>query len=164
MNEFNKEIHQVFGNKLRVRVSGICIQNDQILLVKHLSLGTKGIFWAPPGGGMEFGESAEESLIREFKEETGLDIKINQFLFINEFMEPPLHSVELFFEVGITGGQLKKGKDPEMSENKQIIDEVRFLSFEELNLIDKNMVHNMFKLVKNPWEIRDLKGYYLDRK
>jgi 8-oxo-dGTP diphosphatase len=164
MNEFNKEVISVFGNKLRVRVCGVCIKADEILLIKHKSLGNKNIFWAPPGGGIQFGESAEEALVREFKEETGLDIEVLQFLFVHEFLEVPLHSVELFFEIKITGGELIKGHDPEMSSNKQIITEVRYISFKEIEGMDRDRLHNMFNLSKKPSEILNLKGYYLDHR
>jgi 8-oxo-dGTP diphosphatase len=164
MNELNKEIISTFGNRLRVRVCGICIKKNEILLVKHTAIGPKGIFWAPPGGGIEFGESAEESLVREFKEETGLDVEVSRFLFVHEFLEVPLHSMELFFEVKIQGGNLITGRDPEITATQQVISDVRFVSLKEIELMDKDILHNMFKLVKNPEDIQNLKGYYLDKR
>jgi len=68
-------------------------------MASHHSLGESGILWAPPGGGMDFGQSVEENLTREFREETGLKVEVKRFLFINEFLAVPLHAVELFFEV-----------------------------------------------------------------
>jgi 8-oxo-dGTP diphosphatase len=162
MNELNKEIISTYGNKVRVRVCGICVKDDAILLVKHISLGPKGIFWAPPGGGIQPGESASEALVRELKEETGLDIEVKRFLFVHEFLKDPLHAVELFFEVNITGGLLTKGSDPEMARN-QIISEVRFLNFKEIESMDKEQLHNVFKLVKNSSELKNLNGYFLDK-
>jgi 8-oxo-dGTP diphosphatase len=164
MHELNKEIISAFGNRLRVRVCGICIKDREILLVKHKSIGPKGIFWAPPGGGIDFGESAEASLVREFKEETGLDVEVIRFLFVHEFLEVPLHSMELFFEIRILGGNLITGRDPEMSLAQQMISEVRFMSFSEIENMDKDLIHNMFKLVKHPGKLKELKGYYLCQK
>src|SRR5205814_2113551 len=88
---------EIFGNKLRVRVCGICIKDQTILLIKHKYLGPKNELWAPPGGGLNFGENARTSLEREFKEETGLNVRVEDFLFIHEFLNPPLHAIELFF-------------------------------------------------------------------
>ena len=77
-------IVEQFGNKIRVRVCGICIENAKILLVKHHALTKSGEFWSPPGGGMDFGESAENNLKREFLEETGLVVDVEKFLFVHE--------------------------------------------------------------------------------
>ena len=94
MQEIAQEVVDIFGNKLRVRVCGIFIQDDKILLVNHKGLTQTGNFWAPPGGGIHFGEPARESLAREFLEETGLKIKVGKFLFINEYISKPLHTIE----------------------------------------------------------------------
>lgn len=49
------------------------IVNDQkVLLVLHKKLDN----WVPPGGHIELNEDAEEALMREISEETGLDVKI----------------------------------------------------------------------------------------
>jgi 8-oxo-dGTP diphosphatase len=126
----NKEIINQYGNQLRVRVCGICIQNDKILLINHSGLNESNEFWSPPGGGLQFGESIEECLKREFLEETNTVVSIVKFLTIREFINPPLHAIELYYEVKIESGNVEKGFDPEMEE--QIIKDIQWLSFEEV--------------------------------
>lgn len=160
MSESNNDIEDLYGGKLRVRVSGLCLKDDRILMVNHKRLGEKGIFWAPPGGGMIFGYSAEENLKREFKEETGFNIKINNFLFVHEFLRAPLHAIELFFSVEIIDGSLKKGSDPEMGHNNQIIDEVKFMDWVVLKNHKSSQVHQIFSRCSSFLEIFNLKGYF----
>ena len=81
----DKSVLELYGNRLRVRVCGICIRNDQLLLVNHRGL-VEGDFWSFPGGGMQFGETAKECLTREFMEETGLTVEVGDFLFTCEFI------------------------------------------------------------------------------
>ncbi len=50
--------------------SGILYKSNKILLQKRGDKGT----WGLPGGAIELGESASEALIREFLEETGLEV------------------------------------------------------------------------------------------
>jgi 8-oxo-dGTP pyrophosphatase MutT (NUDIX family) len=47
--------------------------DDRILLVRFVNPETGEEFWATPGGGLDPGESLEEGLRRELREETGLD-------------------------------------------------------------------------------------------
>ncbi len=138
-----EEVDNLYGNRVRVRVCGICVQEEKILLIHHNGVGRKGSLWAPPGGGLEFGESAEQTLIREYKEETGLDIMVKEFLFVNEYFDTTLHAIELFFRIEITGGILAKGSDPEMSVHKQIIQELRYWSMEEISVQDPLLFHSI---------------------
>ena len=130
-----------------------------MLLVNHKYL-AEADFWVPPGGGISFGEKAEDCLVREFKEETGLTINVGQFLFACEFIQSPLHAIELFFEVSAPEGEVKLGIDPEMGDNNQIIQEARFVSMAEIKTMKTNSLHGLFQLVSKPEQILGLRGYF----
>ncbi len=159
MNNINAAITETFGNKLRLRISGICIQNNQILLVKHHSINETGILWAPPGGGMQFGESAIETLHREFLEETGVAIKVGKFLFVNEYFEAPLHAVELFFEVSLDSPFITQGIDPELGQN-QIISAVEFVYWHEIKYGNPKHYHSCLHHLNALEDLLSLNGYY----
>ncbi|MGD9328793.1 MAG: NUDIX domain-containing protein [Cyclobacteriaceae bacterium] len=154
-----EKIIEKFGNKLRVRVCGILIEKGKILLIRHKSLGKNGVLWAPPGGGMLFGEHAEETIKREFEEETGLKIKVERFLFTHEFLKPPLHAIELFFEVSRLEGALKTGYDPEMKKNEQIITDATYLDMDQISKMDHDSIHNVLRKVSNLKDLLYLDGY-----
>lgn len=126
-------------------------------MIRHEGLAA-GPFWAPPGGGMEFGESAKETLKREFKEETGLSIQVGRLSFITEFIRSPLHAVELFFEVKAAEGTLQTGSDPELP---SLIKEARFLAVDEIDALPVQAKHGAFGLVNTSGRIRELSGYFL---
>lgn len=116
-------------------------------------------FWAPPGGGIEFGVSITDNLVREFQEETGLDVRIGEFRFGCEFIMPPLHAIELFFDVTVTGGLLTVGHDPEMVDGKQVITAAQFLSPGEIDSLPEKHKHGLFKAAKTAQKVSDLRGY-----
>lgn len=134
MENITVSIHQKvieqYGNHVRVRVCGVCIEAGKILLLNHRGVRENSDFWCPPGGGLQFGETIENCLKREFLEETNTEISVGNFLTINEFVNPPLHAIELFYEVTIISGIPKKGTDPEMQE--QIISDLRWFNIEEI--------------------------------
>jgi len=149
------ELTTLYGNKVRVRICGICWQGSDLLMVNHQRLGP-GDFWAPPGGGLMFGETVQRCLEREFEEETGLKITPGRFLFACEFIQKPLHAIELFFEVSISGGVLRKGDDPETP----IIKDVRFMSADDLKEISPSSLHGIFALVSSPRDLKTLTGFF----
>jgi 8-oxo-dGTP diphosphatase len=130
-----------------------------MLMVDHQSMG-RAHFWAPPGGGVEFMESATHALVREFREETGLIVDPGAFLFACELLQPPLHAIELFFNAILVGGDIGLGSDPEAKPSKQIISSVRWMPWEEVEKVPAHHLHGIFKKVAQSSEILDLRGYF----
>ncbi len=139
----SKLIHQTYGNRIRNRACGICQQEGKYLLINHQGLG-KPDFWSPVGGGIEFGETAQNALIREFEEEAGLRIQVLDFLYVSEFIGLPLHAYEFFFSVKILAGKLVQGYDPELPKNQQLIHEIAWLSWAEIQQIPHECKHAIF--------------------
>lgn len=153
----NDEVRNFYGNQLRVRACGLCMENNSLLLINHRGLYGHD-FWAPPGGGIAFGEAATDALKREFFEETGLTISVHDFAFCCEVIKPPLHALELFFRVNRVDGDLRKGHDPETV--AQIIEEVRFLSWSEIEALPPEHRHGILRKGGNFEEISSQTGFF----
>ena len=83
------------------RAAGICIQNGMVLLQKPAN--DEG--YAFPGGHCALGETCEETLIREWKEETGADISVGKLKWVGENFFPwggrTCHQICLYYEIEI---------------------------------------------------------------
>ena len=154
-----KQVQEIYGNRLRVRICGLLIENERLLMVNHRSL-SETDFWAPPGGGLNFGESASSCLQRELREETGLETEAGEFLFACEFIQKPLHAIELFFLLRHIGGKLLTGSDPELQVPDQIIKTVQFLHWDEIQKMNPKTVHGIFRFTEEPAQITRLRGYF----
>lgn len=148
-------VKEAFGNKIRIRACGLCYKKEAILLVKHNIDGKT--LWAPPGGGLEFGESIKRTLIREFREETSLDVIPGNFLFLNEFISPPLHAIEFFYKINSYAGELALGSDPELTEHNIIVD-VGFFNQQHISQLPKDQLHHILKIGNNPIELLHIQG------
>jgi 8-oxo-dGTP diphosphatase len=58
-----------------VAVGAVILDGDRVLLVKRRQEPLKGE-WSLPGGAVESGEALEAALVREVREETGLDVVV----------------------------------------------------------------------------------------
>ena len=159
VDKAREEVVRLYGNRLRTRVCGICAIGGELLMVRHRGIGITDTFWCPPGGGIQFAETAHQALRREFLEETGLVIEPGKLLFVNEFMQPPLHAMELFFEVVVVGGEIQLGFDPEMTESTQIITEVALMGFGQIKSYPPDEVHRLFQYCDTLDDVFTLKGY-----
>lgn len=90
-------------------VDSIIMTNQgEIILVKRVFDPYKDC-WALPGGFVEYGETVEDAAIREAKEETGLDIRIEKLsgVYSDPNRDPRGHSVSVCFLCKAVGGELK---------------------------------------------------------
>jgi 8-oxo-dGTP diphosphatase len=145
----DKEVAKIYGNKVRVRACGIYFSDDKLLMVNHRGV-TANHFWSPPGGGVEFGQSIKETLEKEFIEETGLSVTAGEFLFGCEYINKPIHSIELFYAITDASGRVKTGRDPE----------IKFLTAAEIQALRRDDLHGIFQLVSKPNELKELRGFF----
>ncbi len=69
-----------------IRVYGILIDGKQRILVSDEFI--RGNYFTKfPGGGLELGEGTRDCLIREFKEETGLDVSVGEHIYTTDFYQ-----------------------------------------------------------------------------
>lgn len=83
-------------------VSGIILNGDQVLLVKRAKFPGKG-FWSLPGGRVEFGETLEQALIRELKEELGIRAQIQELIGVYDAIGAGYHFVIACYLVRMEG-------------------------------------------------------------
>ena len=134
------------------RVAGILINDNKILLQKPID--DDG--YAFPGGHVAFSETNAETLIREFKEEIGMDIIVKKLKWVAEVFFPwnnkPCHQICLYYLVDfIRKNHIKmEGKftGTETMENKNFEIEFHWIPIEN---IDKIQVYptNTVELLKN---------------
>ena len=84
--------------KFHITVKAIVIYHQKILILKRVRPSSDGLgYWELPGGGLEYGETPHEALIRELKEETGLDIKIIKPVYTFTAIRPDYQTVGIGF-------------------------------------------------------------------
>lgn len=116
-------------------------------------------FWSFPGGGVEFGESPVDTLKREFHEECRILIEPGPLTISCSVFKPPLHAIELFFNIKSYQGNPRAGSDPERG-NNQIISDLQFFSWDEISKIPAGHRHPLFRSLKDPSEIVNATGFY----
>lgn len=87
--------------------AAIIRQNDRILICKRGAGGSCAFLWEFPGGKLEVGETLEECLIRECKEELEIDIAIKCIFAETTYKYPDREIAFTFFTAEIMGGELK---------------------------------------------------------
>lgn len=91
-------------------MTGIVIEEDQILLLNQDTDGPRS--WSLPGGKVEDGETLAGALVREMREETGVEVEPGRLLYVCDHVAA--HVVHITFEARRVGGQvgaIEAGKD-----------------------------------------------------
>ena len=99
---------------VRLAVRAVILQDDRLLLVNAYPGRTD--LWCAPGGGVEPHSSLPDNLVRELREETGLEIAVGAPCLVNEFHDPDgdFHQVDVYFRCTVQSGSMPDDwSDPE---------------------------------------------------
>lgn len=90
----------------------VLCEDDRIVLVRRGNDPYKGS-WALPGGFVEYGETVESAVLREVKEETGLDIELKGIcgVYSDPDRDPRGHTVTICYKAKEIGGKLRADSD-----------------------------------------------------
>lgn len=125
----------------RPRAFAAIIDEGRILMTKHVY--PDGSFWTLPGGGLEEGETFEEAVIREVKEEVNLEVEVVDYLFTGQYSGG---EERCFLVRPLNEKTPLLGYDPELG-NQQTLSEVRWLSLESMK--DDLHVSRVLESLKN---------------
>lgn len=88
-----------------VRAAAVLINNNKILMQREIN----GNEYALPGGHMKIGETSEDCLIREIREETGARIKCDRLLWSEEcfwqWNGKKMHSIAFYYSAVLFGNE-----------------------------------------------------------
>lgn len=127
----------------RTRVAGIIFIDGKIALMHRkdvLKRPEMPEYYTIPGGGLEKGETEEEGVIREIKEEFGIKVKVVKKLY--EMESKKFGQKEIFFLCKYESGKFGTGTGPEFSGNQKYIDSGKYIpelikkeDIEKINLL-----------------------------
>ncbi|MBW2993349.1 NUDIX hydrolase [Candidatus Woesearchaeota archaeon] len=113
-------------NMPRISTGAIIEKDSRFLLGKRSKEPYLGE-WTFPGGKIEYNEKAEDAIIREVKEEIGVDFEPSEFIgYLDEIPTEKGHCVSLWFKGAIKG-------EPK-PDNKEI-SEIKWFTLEELKKV-----------------------------
>lgn len=128
------------------RVRALIIEEDKILLIKRVK--TNLSYFVIPGGGVEAGESNEEALIRECREELGLDLAVKDLILENMLEDKEKNKQkEYFYLTSITSGKLGTEEGPEF------LKKLKYLGTHELKWFK---IKDLLNIDLKPIEIKNL--------
>lgn len=105
-------------NKAKVGVSVLVKKGDRILLEKRQGTTHGNGTWGAPSGHIDYGESPEQTAMRETREETGMSITDVKFRVITNdvFEAEHTHYITVWFDANYVSGELKVNSPQEESE------------------------------------------------
>lgn len=117
--------------RINKRVGAVIYKANKVLLVHRFK--NEGEYWVLPGGGVEEGESLDQALQREVREETGLDLIESELLGVSN---DGAHE-HYFYNCKLSEGEPQIGgpeKEDSSSNNIYILEWVLSNGVENLNL------------------------------
>ena len=103
---------RMYRAKFRASVAAMVFdEQERILLFKHTY---RKFEWGIPAGGLEYNEQPDNAIVREFFEETGMQIKVEKLLLAESSKED--HNISLIYLCKIVSGTFEESS--EISEMK----------------------------------------------
>ena len=124
-----------YPKKPVVGVGAIILDGDRILLEKRKNSPSKGK-WAVPGGLVDLGETAEQAVIREVKEETGLEVYDPRLVDVVNYISLGEKGAVMYHYVIIDYLVTSKGGKPKASSDADDLKWVPFNEVEEYDLTE----------------------------
>ena len=108
--DIDPRLEEIDDALYRVAVRALVVSGDKILAVKEVD---GGDWWAIPGGGVDYGESLKDCLLREIEEEIGVlsDSVLSDFKIIYHNIGKIVNGVprmNVFFKVSVPGDKIIK--------------------------------------------------------
>ncbi len=130
---------------------GLIVHQNQILLVKD----ARSHKWEIPGGGVDEGETDQQGLLREMKEETGLDADLSQMELIESVkgyykpldLEVPWKTDRNYYQIGVKnpdGEILTQGNGDDISHCQWV--EIDNLDSLEIDPVDHAVIKKALNL------------------
>jgi len=108
-------------------VAGLILMGDQLLVCQRRRDGAFPLKWEFPGGKVEIGESHEAALVRELKEELGIEVRSVKEIFRHQQAYPGAATVNLrFYRVGAFSGMVRN----------LVFQNIAWLTWPELSQLD----------------------------
>ncbi|MBP6210451.1 MAG: NUDIX hydrolase [Anaerolineales bacterium] len=121
---------RMFRAKFRASVAALIFnEQGQVLLFKHTY---RKFEWGIPAGGLEYGEQPDKAILREFFEETGMQIEIERLLLAESSKED--RNISIVYLCRIVSGSFQESN--EISEMKYFdVNDLPRMLFAEKDLI-----------------------------
>ena len=121
---------RMFRAKFRASVAALIFnEQGQVLLFKHTY---RKFEWGIPAGGLEYGEQPDKAILREFFEETGMQIEIERLLLAESSRED--RNISIVYLCRIVSGSFQESN--EISEMKYFdVNDLPRMLFAEKDLI-----------------------------
>lgn len=104
---------------MKKRVRAVIVQGKSVLLIRRIKADKE--YWVFPGGGVEeLDVSPKAALVRECKEELGVDVNVGELLTEEILHSPAGDQSESFFICKILSGVVGTGDGPEFNRDSKL--------------------------------------------